>query len=117
MHVLGVSLLIVLENMRPSLRTRMVNGCVNCKLKITWSHSTPSPQETPTVGRKCLEDLPGWTTFVPAQNSSGVRKDIDVRVGSAEDHWPVFADVHIFRENKRMQAASIDRNLVHDQQK
>ena len=63
---------VCLENMRPSLRTRMVNGCVNCTLKITWSHSTPSPQETPTVGRKYLEDLPGWTTFVPAQNSSGV---------------------------------------------
>ena len=52
---------------------------------------------------------------------AGVRKDIDVRVGSAEDHWPVVADVHLSigepRENWRKQSASIDRNLVHDQQR
>ena len=54
----GVPLLIVLENMRPSLRTRMVNGCVNCSLRITWSHSTLFSQETPAPGRKYLEDMP-----------------------------------------------------------
>ena len=126
-HELEVSLLIVLEDMHPSLRTRMVNGCVNCSLRITWSHSTLSFLEIPTLGRKYLEGLPGWTTLVPAQNSSlppggiRVRKHVDVRVGSGEDHWLVVADVHFSigepRENRRKQSASIDRNLVHDQQR
>ena len=42
-------------------------------------------------------------------------------MGSAEDHWLVGADVHLSigdpRENRRKQSASIDRNLVHDQQR
>ena len=31
---------------------------------------TENNMVAPTLGRKYLEDLPGWTTFVPAQNSS-----------------------------------------------
>ena len=59
--------------------------------------------------------------LLAATRWAGVRKDIDVRVGSAEDHWPVVAGVHLSigepRENRRKQSASIDRNLVHDQQR
>ena len=102
----------------------MVNGCVNCSLRRTWSHSTLSSQGT-TLARKYLEDLPGWTTFVPAQNSchqvGRSAKGHRCQAGSAEDHWPVVADVHLSigepRENKRTQTVSIDRNLVHDQQR
>ena len=49
-------------DMPPSLRTRMVNGYM-----VALNTFFP---ETPTLGRKYLEDLPGWTTFVQAQNSS-----------------------------------------------
>ena len=73
----------------------------------TWTRVSGRPAR--------LEELLAATRW------AGVRKDIDVRVGSAEDHWPVVADVHLSigepRENKRMQTASVDRNLVHDQQR
>ena len=52
---------------------------------------------------------------------TGVRKDIDVREDSVENHWPVAADVYLSigeaRENRKMQTASIERSLVHDQQR
>ena len=49
---------------------------------------------------------------------AGVRRDIDVRVGSAEDHWPVVAEVNLSIGNsgkiERKQSVSVDRNLVRD---
>ena len=49
---------------------------------------------------------------------AGVRKDIDVRVGSAEDHWPVVAEVNLSIGNpgeiKRKQNVAVDRNLTRD---
>ena len=49
---------------------------------------------------------------------AGVRKDIDVRVGSAEDHWPVVAEVNLSIGNpgeiKRKENVAVDRNLARD---
>ena len=49
---------------------------------------------------------------------AGFRKDIDVRVGSAEDHWPVVAEVNPSIGNpgeiKRKQNVAVDRNLTRD---
>ena len=49
---------------------------------------------------------------------AGVRRDIDVRVGSAEDHWLVVAEVNLSigdrAETKRKQNTVIDRNLSRD---
>ena len=49
---------------------------------------------------------------------AGVRKDIDVRVGSAKDHWPVVAEVNLSIGNpgeiKRKQNVAVDRNLARD---
>ena len=49
---------------------------------------------------------------------AGVRRDIDVRVGSAEDHWPVVAEVNLSigdpGEIKRKQNVAVDRNLARD---
>ena len=49
---------------------------------------------------------------------AGVRRDIDVRVGSAEDHWPAVAEVNLSigvrDEIKRKQNTAIDRNLTRD---
>ena len=125
MRALEVSLLIVLEDMLPSLRTIVVNRCVNCSLRIAWSHSTLSSQEIPYTWTKVsgrparLDYICASSELLAATRWAGVRKDIDVRVGSAEGHWPVVADVHFSkgepRENRRMQAAYIDRNLVHDE--
>ena len=122
----GVSLLTALENMRQSLKTKMENGCVNCSLRATWSHSTLSSGDpytwTKVAGRPArLDFICASTDLLAATRWAGVRKDIDFRVGSAEDHWLVVADVSLSigesRENKRTQTVSIDRNLVHDQQR
>ena len=77
---------------------------------------------TKVAGRPAILDYVCASSELPAATRwAGVRKDIDVRVGSAEDHWPVVADVHLSigepRENRRKQSASIDRNLVHDLQR
>ena len=49
--------------------------------------------------------------LLAATRWAGVRKDIDVRIGSAEDHWPVAADVCVqigqSKENKNEQSVSI----------
>ena len=68
-----------------------------------------------------LDYICASTDLLAATRWPGDRKDIDVRIGSAEDHWPVVADVYLSigepRENKRTQTVSIDRNLAHDQQR
>ena len=50
-----------------------------------------------------------------------MRKDTDVRIDSAEDHWLVVADVHLSivdsTESKITQTVSVDRSLVHEQQR
>ena len=52
-----------------------------------------------------LDYICASSELLAATRWAGVRKDIDVRVGSAEDHWPVVADVHLSigepRENRR----------------
>ena len=79
----------------------------------TWTKVSGNPAR--------LDYICASSELLAATRCAGVRKDIDVRVGSAEDHWPVVADVHRSigepRENKRKQSASIDRNVVHDQQR
>ena len=49
---------------------------------------------TKIAGRPaCLHNICASTELPATTKMAGVRKDIDVRIGSAEDHWPVVADV------------------------
>ena len=105
----------------------MVNGCVNCSLRTTWvalnTFFSGDPYTwTKVSGRRARVDcMCASTDLLAATRWAGVRKDIHVRIGSAEDHWPAVADVHLSigepRENKRTQTVSIDRTFVHDQKK
>ena len=128
--MLEVSLLIVLEDMPPSLRTRMVNGCrelltENNMVALNTFFPGNSYIWTKVFGRPArparLDYICANSELLAATRWAGVRKDIDVRVGSAQDHWLVVADVHLSigepSESRRKQTASIDRNLVHDQQR
>ena len=67
-----------------------------------------------------LDYISAMAELLAATRWAGVRKDIDVRIGCADDHWPVVADVRLqigqSKENKNEQSVSIDRSLVHDQQ-
>ena len=49
---------------------------------------------------------------------AGVRRDIDVRVSSAEDHWTIVAEVNLSIGNpgeiNRKQNVAVDRNLARD---
>ena len=83
--MLGVLLPTVLEHTRLSLRTKMESECVNCSLRAIWLHSTPS-----FLGRLArLDFICASAELLTDTSWAGVRRDIDVRVGSAEDHWPV----------------------------
>ena len=53
-----------------SIAADCFGGHAPVTLRIAWSHSTLSSLEIPTLGRQYLENLPDWTTFVPAPNSS-----------------------------------------------
>ena len=77
---------------------------------------------TKVAGRPArLDYICARTDLLAATRWAGVRKDVDVRIGSAEDHWLVVADVYLsFGEpkgNKRKQTMSIDRNFVDEQQR
>ena len=77
---------------------------------------------TEVAGRPARMDyICASTHLLIATMWAGVRKDIEVRVGSAEDHWPIVADVYLSigesRENKGTQTVSSDRSLAHDQQR
>ena len=73
---------------------------------------------TKVAGRPARLDYICATELLADTRWAGVRRDIDVRVGSAEDHWPVVAEVHLSvgdsGEIKRKQTVSVDRNLVRD---
>ena len=71
-----------------------------------------------------LDCICASTELLATTKWAGVRKDIDVSIGSAEDHWPVFADVCLqigqskeseSKGSKHEHSVSIDRSLVHDQ--
>ena len=115
MHALGVPLLKNGERMR-ELLTENNMVALNTFFPgdpYTWTKVSGRPAR--------LDYICASSELHAATRWAGVRKDIDVREGSAEDHWPVVADVHLSigepRENRIMQTASIDRNLVHDQQR
>ena len=66
----------------------------------TWTKVSGKPAR--------LDYICASSELLAATRWAGVRKDIDVRVGSAEDHWPVVAVVHLStgepRENRRNQS-------------
>ena len=64
-----------------------------------------------------LDYICASSELLAATRWTGGRKDIDVSVGSAEDHCLLLhLSIGEPRENRRKQSASIARNLVHDQQ-
>ena len=112
-----------LENMRLSLRKngeRMRELLTENNMVALNTFFPGDPHTwTKVTGRPArLDYIFASTDLLTATRWAGVRKDIDVRVGSVEDHWPVVADVHLSvedsRETKRKQAVAIDRNLVRD---
>ena len=53
----------------------------------TWTKVTGRPAR--------LDYICASAELLPCTTWAGVRRDIDVRAGSAEDHWPVVAEVHL----------------------
>ena len=83
---------------------------------FTWTKIAGRPSR--------LDYICASTELLATTTWAGVRKVIDVGIGSAEDHWPGVADVCLqiglskgceLKESKHEHSVSIDRSPVQDQ--
>ena len=74
----------------------------------TWTKVTGRPAR--------LDYICASAELLPCTAWAGVRRDIDVRAGSAEDHWPVVAEVHlsigVSAKAVKKCPVSVDRSLA-----